>query len=133
MDFIIKNKYLLIGISVLIAGFVWYGMSEKNSGDGLLTSESVGGGSVQSVAERELLDTLLELRAIKLDGQIFVNPAFGALRDFTTDIVSEPIGRRNPFAPLGEPGELFAPGATQEEQTTGAAGASKFVPGGFIQ
>lgn len=130
MDLIKKNKYLFIGVAILVAGFIWYGMSEKQTGDGLLTSESVDGGSAQSAAERELLNTLLELKAIRLDGQVFVDPAFGALRDFTTDIVSEPIGRRNPFAPLGEPGELFVPGEVPEEQT---AGASTSVPGGFVQ
>jgi hypothetical protein len=115
MDFIIKNKYLFIGVAILIAGFAWYGMSEKKSGDSLLTSETIDGGNANSVAERELLNTLLELKAIRLDGQIFIDPAFSTLRDFTTDIVSEPIGRRNPFAPLGEPGELFISGVTSEE------------------
>jgi len=108
LDIVKKNKLLFIGVAVLVAGFVWYGMSEKQD-DSLLTSGSGGGTATQSAVERELLNTLLELRAIRLDGEIFSDPAFNALRDFSTEIVSEPIGRRNPFAPLGEPG--VSPGA----------------------
>jgi hypothetical protein len=130
MDFIIKNKYLFMGVILIIAGFVWYGMSEKQTSESLLTSDTVDGKSAQSVAERELLDTLLELKSIRLDGQIFTESAFSALRDFTTEIVSEPIGRSNPFAPLGEPGELFDTTKVPIDQ---AAGASTVVPGGFVQ
>jgi len=111
LDFIKKNKYLFIGVAVLVAGFIWYGMSERQS-EGLLTSDSSlsSGATAQNAAERELLNTLLELRAIRLDGEIFSDPSFNALRDFSTDIVSEPIGRRNPFAPLGETGVLIESG-----------------------
>ena len=49
------------------------------------------------------MGVLLDLRAIRLDGQIFSDPAFQSLRDSSVDIVLEPIGRVNPFAPLTEP------------------------------
>ena len=118
LDIVKKNKFLFIGVAILVAGFVWYGMSERQP-EGLLTSESgVGGTTAQTAAERELLNTLLELRAIRLDGEIFSDPGFAALRDFSTDIVSEPIGRRNPFAPLGEPGVLPEP--LEQEENTGS-------------
>ncbi|PIR86272.1 hypothetical protein COU13_01935 [Candidatus Kaiserbacteria bacterium CG10_big_fil_rev_8_21_14_0_10_43_70] len=118
LDFVKKNKILFAGVAVIIAGFVWYGMSEKQGENSLLTSTSISSAATQTAVERELLNTLLELRSIRLDGEIFSDPAFNSLRDFTTDIVSEPIGRRNPFAPLEEPGVLVVP----EENTGGDGG-----------
>ncbi|HEY4519540.1 MAG TPA: hypothetical protein VJH33_00675 [Candidatus Paceibacterota bacterium] len=92
-----KNFFIIGGIGVIVAGLVWYGMSSKEDPT-LLTTTNVSGAS--SAAERELIDTLLALRAVSLDGAIFFDPAFLALRDFGTQIIPEPTGRRNPFAPL---------------------------------
>jgi len=113
MDLVKQNKFLFVIAALVIAGFVWYGLSEKKPKEGLLTSESVSG--AQSAAERELLDTLLELRSIQLSGQIFGDPAFGRLQDFSTQIVSEPIGRKNPFAPLGSDSSSSSVDGTTEE------------------
>lgn len=63
------------------------------------------GADSTSPAEREILSTLLELRGITLDGAILTDPSFRSLQDYSTEIVSEPIGRRNPFAPLSTPAE----------------------------
>lgn len=92
-----RNILVTVGLGVVVAGGVWYGMT-SNSSPALLTTEDVSG--VGSTAERELIDTLLALREVSLDGSIFSNPAFLSLRDFGIQIVPEPAGRRNPFAPL---------------------------------
>ena len=105
IDIIRKNKIILVIIALLLAGFVWYGMNGSSPESAtLLEADSVDGtvGSEIAAQERVMLDTLLQLKAIQLSGNIFGNPAFQALRDFRTEIVSEPIGRKNPFAPLGE-------------------------------
>jgi len=98
-----QNKYLFIVAGLVVALFVWYSMSGGATEEPVLASENVTGTNTES--ERELVNNLLELRSIKLEGQIFSDPAFARLRDFSTAIVSEPIGRRNPFAPLGAPVE----------------------------
>ena len=104
IDLLKKNKIVLIIIAVLVAGFVWYGMSGSDTPQGgLIKSDELGGtGSPETTAERAMLETLFQLKAIQLSGSIFSNPAFQALRDFRTEIVAEPVGRENPFAPLGE-------------------------------
>lgn len=94
-----KNKILFLVVGLALAGVVWYGLSGSQpagSSDAVLSSSEGGGSDV----EQEVLDTLLELREIRLEGQIFNDPVFNSLRDFGTDIVSEPVGRDNPFAPL---------------------------------
>ena len=100
LDLLKQNKFLLIIVGIIIAGVAWFGLSgSEPTENSILETETIGG--ADSARERELLGTLAELRAIRLDGQIFSNPAFTSLRDFGQEIISEPIGRDNPFAPLG--------------------------------
>lgn len=87
----------VIGIAILVAGAIWYGMTQGSaSTTSVISTQTVG----TSVDERELVETLLALRAVTLDGTIFNDPAFLSLKDFGTQIVPEPAGRPNPFAPL---------------------------------
>jgi hypothetical protein len=101
----IKKNMLLIGILVIvIVGGVWYGMSGGGVQEGpLLTTDVVNdsGSPTEDTVDRDLVETLLTLRAITLSGTIFNDPAFKALQDFGTTIVPEPVGRSNPFAPVG--------------------------------
>jgi hypothetical protein len=105
-----NNKIVLVGLGGLLLGVIaWYVLSSEETPTSLLEVQPVAAGTV-SAEERAILDTLFQLRAIQLTGSIFTNPAFLALRDFRTEIVAEPIGRRNPFAPLGA--DLAAPAET---------------------
>ncbi|PIT91032.1 hypothetical protein COU17_02560 [Candidatus Kaiserbacteria bacterium CG10_big_fil_rev_8_21_14_0_10_49_17] len=105
MGFIKKYKNILIVIAVVVVSFVAYSMFFGGEGNQnqVLTSDAANGvgTSAQQEASRELLSLLLDLRAIQLDESIFDDPAFRALTDFGQDLVQEPTGRRNPFAPLG--------------------------------
>lgn len=95
-----KNKITLVILGGLLLGVIaWYTLAGREEAPGLLEEKPVAAGQV-SVEERAILDTLFQLRAIELSGTIFNSPTFNTLRDFRTEIVAEPIGRRNPFAPL---------------------------------
>ncbi len=98
MDWILKHKIISIIIVVLIAGIAWYTLSGSSSDTAVLTSET---SAVAPAGAQDLVDSLLALRAVTLDGTIFGNTAFQVLRDLTTPITAEPVGRANPFAPLG--------------------------------
>lgn len=88
--------YLIALVGVLIAIGAWWVLSAEPQDDALLATESpVGGGLV----DKELVGTLLQLRAVSLGGTIFSDPAFIELQDFGTQIIPEPVGRPNPFAP----------------------------------
>ena len=52
--------------------------------------------------------TLTDLQSVSLDAPIFKNPAFITLQDFSRQIVPEPIGRHDPFAPLTPTGQTSA-------------------------
>jgi hypothetical protein len=50
--------------------------------------------------DSDLVALLFELKRIRLDSTLFEDPLFIALKDFGQELVGEPIGRTNPFAPL---------------------------------
>ncbi len=90
---------------IVLAGTLWWGFSQNAAPEPLLTTVSTSSGSpTKEGADQELVATLLTLRAVTLSGTIFQDPAFTNLRDFGTTIVAEPVGRENPFAPLGTRG-----------------------------
>lgn len=103
----IKQHYLVGGliIGAVVLG-AWYGMTSNSAPEPLITTDVIGnsGSPSEDIADRELVESLLTLRAITLSGSIFTDPAFRSLKDFGTPIVAEPVGRPNPFAPIGQGG-----------------------------
>ncbi|MDO8481810.1 MAG: hypothetical protein Q7S75_01865 [bacterium] len=100
MEFISRNKWIFLGLGVVVAGFFWYASSGTSAPADLLTTE--GTVSPASPADNTLVETLLTLRAITLSGHIFSDTTFQSLKDFGTEIIPEPIGRADPFAPLNQ-------------------------------
>jgi hypothetical protein len=98
MEEILKNKVMIIVLAVLLAGTTWYMLRDAAPADQLVTENFAESGSPVQ-AERDIVATLLQLRTVSLDGTVFINPAFRALQDFGSEIVTEPVGRENPFAP----------------------------------
>ena len=96
MDFVLKHKLMAIVLIIALAGFGWLLLSGSSEQEAVLSAEAPG---IPPEAQ-QLIQNLNQLSAVTLDGSIFTNPAFQALRDFSTPIVAEPIGRQNPFAPL---------------------------------
>jgi hypothetical protein len=116
LDFIISHKIIVAVIGLLVAVGVWIGLSTSAPSSSVLTTETVDNSGV----DQELVATLLALRAVRLDGAIFSDPAFQSLKDFSTEIIPEPIGRPNPFAPIG----------SSLQVTSGSRGAQVFSPTG---
>lgn len=56
---------------------------------------------INASPDQDLIALLFELKGIRLDSALFEDRLFKALKDFGRDLVSEPVGRSNPFAPLG--------------------------------
>lgn len=97
-----QNKFFIILGGVALALAVWYSLTSSSGGAAILSAEG-GAGPGQ-----EVVDILRQLDAVKLDGTIFSEPAFVSLKDFSTQIVPEPVGRQNPFAPLDTRGSPSA-------------------------
>jgi hypothetical protein len=101
----------LVILGILIALGAWWGLSGGDPSEELLVTESASGGS--GIGDKELVESLLALRTVSLSGTILSDPVFTGLKDFGTDIVAEPVGRPNPFAP-------FAPGTRATSTPRGA-------------
>lgn len=82
-------------VLVLFAGYSYFFAEPDESA--LTVTETPGAG-----VDQDLVALLFELRSIRLDNALFVDPIFQSLQDFGKELVPEPIGRQNPFAPLGE-------------------------------
>ncbi len=94
--FLSRNLIATLVIGALVLGGMWYFFSSGGDDEELLTTTIV---AEENPAERGIVDTLLTLRAVSLSGTIFSDPVFRVLRDFGSEIIPEPTGRTNPFAP----------------------------------
>lgn len=103
---LLQNKFLtvLLGAAIFAAGG-WYVFLRDTSDAPLVQTQDL---TATTAADKEVVETLLQLRAITLSGTILSDPAFVRLKDTGTQIVPEPVGRSNPFLPL-----QFATGTPQ--------------------
>jgi hypothetical protein len=102
MKDLLKYKKIIVVIVLVVVGFVVYSYLFKNDKQDQLILNSAGVVNAnQTYAGREIVVLLSDLRSIKLNDDIFSNPAFKKLIDFSLPISSEPKGRNNPFAPIG--------------------------------
>lgn len=93
-----KNKLvLLILAGIVLALVIWYSFMRNKSAAPILQTEDL---TKSTTVDNDIVQILLQLRAVSLSGTIFSDPAFVSLQDFGSQIVPEPVGRENPFAPL---------------------------------
>jgi hypothetical protein len=102
-----KLQKIIFTIIALVILFVIYAVFIKPdpTTDSLVTGRTTG--AVVSSQEARLLGSqiaqaLLKIEQITLDRTIFDNAIFVSLQDRSQPIVEEPVGRTNPFAPIGD-------------------------------
>lgn len=96
MDLISKHKLMSLLILVVLIGAAWWEFTGSTPAP-ILSTQSADDSNSQ---DSEIVSTLLQLQAVSLSGTILSDPGFLSLQDFTTQIVSEPLGRPDPFAPI---------------------------------
>lgn len=91
-------KNLLIALTLVVILFAGYlifvrgnGIPTPTRGDSEMLSQQA------QLESQKLLVTLNELKEFKVDGAVLTDVIFSSLRDFRTDLGSEPSGRSNPF------------------------------------
>lgn len=122
MDFLRTNILNILIFIVLVAGGggAYYYFFGADSGD-LLTSQTQPGGEVAG----ELLTLLSEVPALNIDENIFSQPVFQALKDFSVPVPDELVGRPNPFAPLSAPRTTGRPSITITNPRSSGAAAGR--------
>lgn len=85
-------------VIMLVGSFVVYDYLTQP----VLAVDNLSATSSEEVsAGQELLVVVNKIKSIELDDSIFGDPLFTNLQDNTFEIVPKPVGRSNPFAPLG--------------------------------
>jgi hypothetical protein len=88
--------FIVLVLVLLFAGYSIFFVDESGT-EGPLVATTGPGGRVG----QEVIATLARVQAIRLETTLFSNSAFQSLVDFGQIIPPEPVGRPNPFAPLG--------------------------------
>ena len=101
---------ILVAILIIIALFSYPILFGGDGDTPVLSSQTLS--EQRAAVGGELLSTLLKLKSLQLNDSIFTDPAFERLEDFGTPLSPEPVGRRNPFAPLGS--DAGAPAAVAQ-------------------
>jgi len=106
-----KKLIILIVIVILLGvGYtIFFKKDDKASSSPLSSSTGVTDNNNPGALDpgddeigRQFLTTLLSLKTINLNADIFEKPGFKNLRDYTTELLqTDPKGRPNPFAPIG--------------------------------
>lgn len=84
---------IFIVVIAMVGGFIYM----KSAGSSTLP---VTVSSATNTAPGQFKRTTSQLSSINLNSSLFSNPEFTALKDITTPINQEPVGRPNPFAPF---------------------------------
>jgi hypothetical protein len=107
-------KTIIIVVVILALAFVGYGFlisgKKKESATGV-TKQAVNSSSSAPQANstnspgldgpgKEFVTQLLAIQNIKFNLQLFSDPVFQGLQDWSRDILPQESGRPNPFAPL---------------------------------
>lgn len=101
-----RLKILVIILVVLAILFVYmlYSPNKTSSPEKnvvTVTREGQVAGQNSSNSEsREILDTLARLKTAKMDTDFLNEKAFESLVDHSVELIEEPVGRVNPFAPF---------------------------------
>ena len=102
MNFLRNHKKLIIGIGIFVLALIGYMMffaGEDTSEDaGLVVSSDTADGSLVG---REIIVLLAQLQGIDLNTRVIESEAFQQLVDFNKPVASQPVGRANPFLPIG--------------------------------
>jgi hypothetical protein len=113
-----KGTKTIIMILVVLAVMFYAYTSFFSGGDtGNIVSSDQSGQNNPGV---EIIAMLDRLKALKLDGKLLQSDQFKTLNDETHQIVDEPVGRNNPFAPIGRDGYFVSTVVSGNPTTTKA-------------
>ncbi|MGB8815642.1 MAG: hypothetical protein WCC74_00145 [Minisyncoccia bacterium] len=99
-----KRKIIILIVVIIVLGFALNYLFSKKA-DTSTSALTVAVSSVEDKDAKAILKLLDDMSKATLIDNIFQLPVFLTLKDTSVTLVSQPIGRLNPFAPinLGEP------------------------------
>lgn len=125
------KKFIILAFILALLGWLYFYISGSDKSVGssgnLLMQQSATNTAAIGASEQEILSLLRRLKSISLQTELFESNAFRSLEDFGVTLEPQPIGRSNPFAPIGIQSPLpdtfiestqDAPAVIQEETST---------------
>ncbi|MDD5050405.1 MAG: hypothetical protein PHV93_01525 [Candidatus Pacebacteria bacterium] len=107
---------IIILAGVLFLGYWYYRSPGTPSGALLVQTTGTGTDDQGLVIGQKTIALLQELQKVNIDNSIFSTTAFQSLQDFGVEIQAEPVGRPDPFAPVGyEGGTVVTFGTTTSD------------------
>lgn len=99
-----KIILIIILIAIGFALYTFFLKPEEDSGELISGRGPIGGSNSAQIQilGNQITQALIQIESLQLDKSIFQNPIFRNLEDRSRPIPTEPRGRRNPFAPLGD-------------------------------
>lgn len=98
------KKRILVAVLAVFTVFMLASASQKETQaqEPMVVPDTVSSGGEGNQKGREILTLLADLKKITLDESVFSDPVFRSLKDISVELIPEPKGRPNPFAPLGK-------------------------------
>lgn len=116
-----KLKKIILIVTIIGIAFVVYALFIKKdpTSPDLVSNGTpdIQGSAEAQVLGNQIAQALLKIEKIKLDKSIFESDIYKSLQDRSQPIIEEPIGRSNPFAPLGD---VSVNSSTRTSTTTSA-------------
>jgi hypothetical protein len=118
-----KYKNIIIVFVIIALGLIAYSFLRPDpTVESLLeTTERQDGAQVLG---DEITSAIGQINSLKLDRAIFDDPILKRLIDHSKPILPEPVGRKNPFAPIGVSGETTTSASTKTATSTGGSSAT---------
>jgi hypothetical protein len=92
-------KKIIIPLLIIIIGFVAYSVFiKKEESTSLLKKELP---TSTDVLGADIIRAINQISSLELKRDVFNDPIFKTLVDRSEDLKPEPVGRLNPFAPIG--------------------------------
>lgn len=136
-----NSKTIIIIVVVIILAFAGYGFlisGQKKTSTSGVTKQAVTTGSAtpsNSTAldgpGKEFVTQLLAIQNIKFNLQLFADPVFQGLQDWSREILPQETGRPNPFAPLEGDSSSVSSGGSSFSGDIGSASATDVASSSF--
>lgn len=98
MSSLIKNILFAAGLALIV--WIGYVVFIQDSDPALTASNAAV--TNQAVRDaQDFLTRLQQLQSIGLEGRVLSDPRFESLIDLRQSVIEEPVGRPNPFEPIG--------------------------------
>lgn len=135
-----KNKTVIIVIVIVILASVAYaifgtgnssntsGVSKQAVGNTANTNTATNPAAALDGPGKEFVAQLLAIQNINFNLDLFKDPVFQGMQDFSREIQPQEAGRPNPFAPLGDDTRVDSPLTPEQALSNINSNSSKPAP-----